>query len=55
MFFSKLRPTELLLLSIVSVQKSILFNPISNLLNILVGSNLSFNKSLNAPYLEVDG
>ena len=31
-----------------------LFKPISNQLNILVGCNLSFSRSLNAFYLELD-
>ena len=32
-----------------------IFKPISNQLNILVGCNLSFTKSLNACYFEMDG
>ena len=33
----------------------IVFKTISNQLNILVGCNLSFTKSLNTSYFEVDG
>ena len=35
--------------------KKIVFKPISNQLNILVGCNLSFTQSLNTLYLEVNG
>ena len=35
--------------------KKIVFKPISNQLNILVGCNLSFTQSLNTSYLEVNG
>ena len=36
-------------------RKVFVFNPISNQLNVLVGYNLSFNKSLNTSYFEIDG
>ena len=32
-----------------------IFKPFSNQLNIFVGCNLSFTKSLNASYFEMDG
>ena len=34
--------------------KALVFKPISKQLNILVGCNLSFTKSLNTPYFEMD-
>ena len=36
-------------------REEFVFKPISNQLNILVGSNLSFTRSLNAFYLETGG
>ena len=36
-------------------QSTFVFIPISNQLNIVVGCNLSFTRSLNASYLEMDG
>ena len=36
-------------------QSTFVFKPISNQLNIVVGCNLSFTRSLNASYLEMDG
>ena len=35
--------------------EAFVFKPISTQLNILVGCNLSFTKSLNTSYLERDG
>ena len=36
-------------------RKALVFKPISNQLNILVGCNLSFTKPLNTSYFEMDG
>ena len=35
--------------------KAIVFKPISKKLNIILGCNLSFTKSLNTSYFEMDG
>ena len=36
-------------------REEFVFKPISNQFNIVVGCNLSFTRSLNASYLEMDG
>ena len=36
-------------------RKAVVFKPISNQLNILVGFNSSFTKSLNTSNFEIDG
>ena len=36
-------------------RKAFVFKPISNQLNVLAGCNLSFTKSLNTSYFEIDG
>ena len=36
-------------------REEFVFKPISNQLNILADSNLSFTRSLNVSYLEMDG
>ena len=36
-------------------RKAFVFTPTSNQLNVLVGCNLSFTKSLNTSYFEMDG
>ena len=47
--------SQLLIHSILYLQKKIVFKLFSNLLNILVGYDLSFIGTLNASYLEMDG
>ena len=53
LFFSK--HNSYWYIQLCNYREKIVFKPISSQFNIVVGCNLSFTRSLNASYLEMDG
>ena len=54
MFLSKVQQSYCYT-QLCNYREQFVFKPISSQFNIVVGCNLSFNRSLNACYVEMDG